>query len=201
MAINFVRKIVSNLTGRRKIYFLVENSYSGTSVLKGRMICRQIQKFGYYSNVFDIRSEEESNYVRIKDIKNSLFVVIRRSILNKARLLERLKKYGNKLIWDPADGLVELKDSEELQMFDGVIWANRKCAQDMATYLPKNCHGGVIYHHWDPRCKKNHCKGYELLFLGDPTPGNISQEYVENIKDLHIESVKNIGDMEKKGLI
>lgn len=192
---NYLQRILSKMSGKKKVYFLAENPYSASTTTRGRIIGEELQRNGIYSFVFNLRYESESDYKKIKRIKNSRIIFIKRAFKDISDLLVLLKGNGNTLIWDPLDELENLKEDKDVQMFDGVIWANKKCAEDMTSYFRKDCMGKVIYHHWDPRCEINNAEGYRLLYFGDPTPENIAQEYIDHIKNINIERCTNIKDV------
>ena len=195
-----MKRIILKISTKRKIYFLAENPYSASTTVRGHVIRDQFLQDGVYSFVFDLEYELKTGFAKLKKIKNSYIIIIKRAFKNEGNLLEILKANGNTLIWDPLDELTTLKDDQDVKMFDGVIWANKRCQRDMQSYLCEDCLAAVIPHHWDPRCAQNNAEEYRLVFLGDPTPGNIASEYIENIKDIQIESCSNVKDMKDKDL-
>jgi len=195
-----VNKLLSALTGKRKVYFLAENPYSASTTVRGTLISDQLNKCGVYSSVVDLKYESLTGFSKVKQIKNSHIIVIKRGFQDTGDLLKTLKNKKNILIWDPLDELSNLIKDDKIRIFDGIIWANQKCAEDMHKYLHNGCRGAVIHHHWDPQCRPNRAKGYKMVFLGDPTPENIDSQYIDNIKDINIERCSNLNHMRENNL-
>lgn len=171
----------------RRTHFLVANRHIGSTLTRGDQISQQLNQLGIYSRVFEL----DYSLKRVEDIKDSIFIIVKAAPQNKYDILSALKKNGNILVWDPVDSLEDLRGEAEASLFDGVILSSNKCKDETVSYFRNNCAYGVIPHHWDRRCLVNHAQDYQLLYFGDTTPENISQEYINEIEELHTEKCSN----------
>jgi hypothetical protein len=153
----------------------------------------QIKKLGVESEVINIHQEPK----RIKAIKESIIVFVKETPIDHHKIIQKLKKQGNTLIWTPYDGLDIVKNEIGVKMFDGVFVPNRLCKRDWSSYLDKDCLCDVLHLHWDPRCMFNHAKDFRLVYAGIILPGNISEEYLKKIKDLNLVEI-NTTDLKKQ---
>lgn len=183
--------------GWRKVHFIVPHQMWGSALTRGHQISRALNRKGVYSRVLDLSSGEQ----QIQVIKNSVVVFIKVAFRGRPDLLTRLKGKGNILIWDPIDGLVDLKGEEGVKLFDGVMLPNRECEERMRPFFREDCRCGIIYHHWDPRIRKNRARGYGLVYLGDTTPENINPAYIEGIPELNILKCNSVKTFKENNLL
>lgn len=194
--INIVKRIFrqknesSKTNSLRKIYFIIASSY-GSYVLYGNQISEELNNKGYDAEVINVFNEPK----RVKGLKNSIVVFIKAAALNHHRLLRRLKKNHNTLIFNPADGFlhadINLKEDIGLQYFDGVIMSNQLSKKDWSVYFKNDCAHEIIYHHWDYRVQPNVADNYKLLYAGIVRKDNIEQELINGIEDLNIVEINS----------
>jgi len=186
------KKISAN---KRKIYFIIANNW-GTYIMCGYQFSNQLKVMGIESEVINIYQEPE----RIKAIKDSVVVFIKETPIDHHKIIHKLKKQRNILIWSPYDGFSIVKDEQGVKMFDGALVPNKLCKRDWSSYFSKNCLCDVLYLHWDPRCVFNRAKEYRLVYAGIILPGNISEAHLKNIKGLHTIEI-NTTDLTKQAEI
>jgi hypothetical protein len=179
------------------VYFLVENTSLASSVMRGGQVAAEMLRQGVFAQVIDL---SDQGVERAGRIKNGIVVFIKNTLKGLTPLMPELKRRNNFLVWDPIDGLLDLKDDPGLGMVDGVIFSNERSVREYRHFLGPDCNFHVISHHWDPRCRPNTAGSFKLVFLGDPTPENIAQEHIDNVAGLTLETVKAARDVKDKDL-
>ncbi|MCK5082245.1 MAG: hypothetical protein KAR31_05000, partial [Candidatus Omnitrophica bacterium] len=89
-----MKRIILKISTKRKIYFLAENPYSASTTVRGHVIRDQFLQDGVYSFVFDLEYELKTDFAKLKKIKNSYIIIIKRAFKNAGNLLEILKANG-----------------------------------------------------------------------------------------------------------
>ena len=165
---------------RRNIYFITANNW-GTYIMYGFQMSRQLEKMGVSTEVINIYDEPK----RIKAVKDSVVVFIKDAPKTHHRIIRKLKRQNNILIWSPVDGFANVTDEPWVKMFDGALVSNTLCQTDWRPYFHKDCRCEVLYLHWDPRCVFNRAKEYRLVYAGIIVPDNISEEYLKRVEGLN----------------
>ena len=147
----------------------------------GYQMSDQLKKMGMETEIINIRKEAR----RIKSLRDSVIVFVKETPKTYHKVVHKLTKRNNILIWVPVDGFSDCKDEKAVKMFDGVVVPNTRCKSDWSAYFHKDCACEVLYLHWDPRCRFNLAKEYRLVYAGIILPGNISEEYLKKIKELN----------------
>jgi len=165
----------------QNVYFIIRD-YWGSGVLRGFQVCRGMSELGWRSSVLDIRTDKEW----VAELKDTRIVFIKKAMKRIAAILQKLKDNNNILIWDPIDGFSSLYKTVETQYFHAVIAPNNYALEKWRSYFSNGTILKVIHHHWDTRLRPNRAREFRLVYVGDVTPENISEELIKKAKDLEI---------------
>ena len=180
---------------KRKIYFIIASNW-GSYIMCGYQMSDQLKKMGIDTEILNIYKEPK----RVKSLKDSVIVFVKETPKTYHKVVHKLTKRNNILIWVPVDGFSDCKDEKAIKMFDGVVVPNAQCKIDWSSYFHKNCICEVLYLHWDLRCVFNQAKKYMLVYAGIILPGNISEEYLDKIKGLNTITINTADPVKQKNI-
>lgn len=180
----------------KKIYFVVDCIGVGSTILRAVIMMQYLQKRGVFADIIDLSLGKK----RLKTIRDSILVFIKQSAIDDQEMFDLLKLQNNILVWDPIDGLEDNKEKKCIKHFNAAMMPNQVCIDKYKKYFNDNCLLQIIYHHWDPRCQPNTCNEFHLLYLGDTTPENIKQEYIDTIPELDVHQVRSKKEADEKDI-